>query len=279
MPRIPNLDAYWETRRTAVFADGLRRSLKRIRWINAAVSAVMSTRRGTDTYLLGLVRHLGLESILDVACGEGHAALATECETYGADIAGAPLDRAKLLGYREAFTYRGPDYRINLHKRVDAVTAIMVNAHVPFEILCAVLSEGAKHLKDQGYLILVAECDNDGASYAFLRKVNRSGFDALVAAMGHFFLEPEDDLLAKIKRAFPEFELYSRTPIVGSIVPYLQYRHALTRRDATTRVEQLGAFAFDALGGIANRVQLAGSDARGKSFLVGFVLKKRAALS
>jgi SAM-dependent methyltransferase len=274
MSNQPDIDAYWNTRTATAFAGGVRRTLKRVRWVNAVVSAVMSTRRGADTYLLSLVQTLGLSSVLDLACGEGKAALATECEAYGADIEGAPLEQAKLLGYKQTFTYCGPEYRIALDRQVDAVTAIAVNAHIPFDIFAAILREGIRHLSVGGYVIILAELDNRGASYELLRRVNRSGFTALVNAMGHFYLEHEDQLLAKLGDEFGELELHSRTAVVGSLVPYLQYRHALTGGDAETLAEHAFAFLFDAAAGLANRAQLAVSEARGSSFMVGLVFRK-----
>ena len=93
--------------------------------------------------------------------------------------------------------------------------------------------------------------------------------------MGHYFLEREATFIAKLMTAMPDFELVSRRAIVGSFVPYLQYRHALTLADATTRAEQALAFGFDVALGLVNRAQLAADEGVGKSFLVGFVLRER----
>ena len=268
-------DDYWATRRAPIRAEALRRRLKRITWVNAAVSTIMSTRRGSDTFLLQTIKEFGLRSVLDVACGEGNAALAAGCRTSGADIDGAPLGRARRLGYERTFTYRAPQYDIGLSEEVDAVTAIAVNAHVPFQTLQSILAAGARKLRPGGVIVIVAECDNEGLSYKMLRRVNRPGFDSLVNSMGHYFLESESSFLRKLLAAMPDFDLHSRQAIVGSFVPYFQYRHALTLRDAATRTEQAAAFGFDALFGMVNRAQLAFSDAVGASFLVGIILHKR----
>jgi SAM-dependent methyltransferase len=270
----PKRDDYWDSRKPTPRFQSIRQRLKRSERLNMLASWILSTRRGDEVFLLRTVRQLGLRTVLDVACGPGKAALATACETYGVDIPGAPLDVARALGYRATLTYEPPRFDFKLDREVDAITAIALNAHIPFDALVSILRSSLRYLKRGGYVVILAELDNRGVSYELIRRWDPSSFEGLVKAMGHAYFESEDSFLGKLGSALPELQIQARTAIVGSALPYLQYRHALTGSDPRTLGEETLACVFDGVVGLLNQLQLAFTDAKGKSFMVGITLRR-----
>ncbi len=272
-PDPPRDVDYWDVRKPTQRFRSLRRRFKRSEPLNLFASWILSTRRGDEVFLLRTVRRLGLRTILDVACGPGKGALATSCETYGVDIPGAPLDAALSLGYERTFAYEPPCFDFQFDKKVDAITAIALNAHISFDAFASILRSSLRYLRSGGYVVIIGEFDNHGLSYELLRRWDPSGFSGLVHGMAHYYFESEDSFLRKLERAFPELEIEARTAIVGSILPYLQYRNALTGGDPHTLLEESVACVFDGMMGLLNQLQLALTEAKGKSFAVGITLR------
>jgi hypothetical protein len=211
--------------------------------------------------------------VLDVACGGGKACLGPPFETIGVDIDGAPLESALGYGYKTVLTYSPPNFKIALDAKVDAVTAIALNAHIPFTTLEAILRGALGTLKPSGHLLVLAELDNDGLSYRLMRALSPDGFSFLVNAMAHYHLENEASFVQRFRTAFPDLELVAREPLVGSLVGFQQPFVAAFRRDLRTPLEHATALGCDVLAGLVNRVETSIWDSVGGCFLVAYLFR------
>jgi SAM-dependent methyltransferase len=273
MLRGMETEDYWGPR-SAQRLDGLRRRLKANRTILLAASWVLSTRRSDELWLSRVLTRVGARRVLDVACGGGKACLGPPFVTTGVDIDGAPIESAQRYGYANAVHYHPPEYRIDLPEPVDAVTAISLNAHIPFEAFQSILQSAIANLRPGGHVLLVAELDNEGLSYRLMRRFRPAGFRALVDGMAHYHLEEESAFVARMQAAFPALRLTDRQPLVASLVAFHQPFVSAFGRNMRTPLEHAIAFGYDVVAGLLNRAETTAFPARGRCFLVGYVFQK-----
>ena len=136
---------YWDARSVG---DGdslvrkLGRRLKSSRVGLGLLSFFLSSRVADEHFLRNVLRRYSPSSVLDVACGAGKPVLpANVDEVYGVDITGFPQHLAEQIGYKRAIAYDAPDYEFSLDTKVDLVTCINLNAHIPFDSLRRIQAE------------------------------------------------------------------------------------------------------------------------------------------
>ncbi len=194
------------------------------------VKFFISMRLGEDFFILEelrkkravqLIKSAPLK-VLDVGCGRGRDIAYLEAfDFYGVDIAGFPRDLALKKGYKAAESY---DSNLSIpftELFFDAAIIVNVNAHISNNAFIRLLSETKKKLKKDGIIIIIAELNNYGLSYDFMRKSSVRRFNKFVSCMDHTNLIMEDVFTSLLHEA--HLQICSKTIVMGQFLPLAQY--------------------------------------------------------
>jgi len=244
--------------------------LAKSKYILPLVDLVASLRTSDELFVLQeLKRRKHVRTVLDLAAGAGQDVLGRNFTAIGVDLPGAPIQRAFEKGYLDYKTYEA-DISFTLEYVVDAIVCINLNAHVDFSLLMKLIKNGEKFMREDGVIIMVNEYDNNGLSYARMRKKNYQSWKIMVERMDHNHLEYEQAFIDKM--AEEGFEELSRKVLSGHVLPHLHYRRF--RGDyAESRKSKLVSMVADVPLSLVNLLtrRTAGRD---KAFLVGHVFKR-----
>jgi cyclopropane fatty-acyl-phospholipid synthase-like methyltransferase len=185
------------------------------------------------------------------------------------DITGFPHDLAQQIGYKRAIAYDPPDYDFVLETKVDLVTCINLNAHIPFDSLERILRNALACLKDDGALVLIAELDNAGLSYSRFNDTRKK--NALVNGMEHYYFENKASFLAKLGSSFPDLTLVEERSL-AAITTLNQHYIYQTGKEPTSLTRGL-ILVGDMLAGPINSLYTR-IRPRCEAFLVAFVFQK-----
>ncbi len=228
----------------------------------------MSIRIGDERFIKNILKSLQVNTILDIACGAGKDILVDYSQNcIGIDIEGYPTELALKKGYKQALVYNAPDYSFKIDKEPDVITAINLNAHLPYSALEKILKMSIAISKKDAHLILINEYFG-GYSYE-KHFLNTSKKDALVNVMEHHFFEKEESFLAKLNNSFPNLKLIEREPLT-TIVSSIQYKYYFVKG------KQYPPFLFylaDMFLSLWNSAKIKFGKKSQSAFLVGYVFK------
>ncbi len=116
----------------------------------------MSIRIADERLIKNILKSLHGNTILDIACGAGKDILVDYSQNcIGND--GYPTELALKKGYKQALIYNAPDYFFKIDKGPDIITAINLNAHLPYCALEKILKMSIAVCKKEAHLILINE--------------------------------------------------------------------------------------------------------------------------
>jgi SAM-dependent methyltransferase len=269
--RMEAVKDYWAAR-PAKAASGFGAALKRSPITRGLMGFLFSLRAADEAFIARALK--GKRAVLDIACGSGKPVIPAIADyVAGVDITGYPKNLALSKGYTECAEYDPPGYEFSIGRQVDAVTAINLNAHIPFESYEGILRRALAFLRPGGTVIIINEYDNAGFSYRGMKR-NRAKFDRMVAGMEHWHLEKEKNFLAKLNQAFPEITRAERHPLVAGLLPSAHY-HAYSTEREPTRLETSIMLLADLPLSVLNSIQCRLFKGYDRCFLVGYVFRKR----
>ncbi len=263
---------YWTGRKitTSKIRELLIR-LKRNGGIIRLLSFFYSTKMANEHFVRSALNHGYIKNVLDIACGSGKHAVAAKY-AIGIDITGYPEDMARAKGYKELYCYCPPEYKIELKMKVDAIVLINLNAHICWDTFATILKNALPYLNKRGRVIIVNEYNNNGITYRLFRR-RPLKYSRLVNGMYHFHLEYENKFMDKILNTFQALKLNKRKPLIGGVVPFIQYYGYLFEKTPYKLLWYL-SMLFDIPLSMINNIQTALFPLYNKSFLVGYTFEK-----
>ncbi len=269
---IDNSKQYWTGRKiaTSKIRELLIR-LKRNGCTNRFLSFFYSTKMANEHFVRSALNHSYIKNVLDIACGSGKHAVAAKY-AIGIDIPGYPEALARAKGYKELYCYCPPEYEIELKMKVDAIVLINLNAHICWDAFAAILRNALPYLNKRGKVIIVNEYNNNGITYQLFKR-RPLKYSRLVNGMHHFHLEYENKFMDRILNTFQTLKLNKRKPLVGGVVPFIQYYAYLFGKTPYTLLWYL-SMLFDIPLSMINNIQTALFPLYNKSFLVGYTFEK-----
>ena len=209
---------------------------------------------------------------MDIACGWGVSFAGNpEVSFYGVDVKGFPKSLAMQNGYADAREYSDENQITYENDFFDVCTVINLNAHIPFSMYADLLTQAEGKLKPGGQLLIVAELDNQGFSYAMMRAINNNRLKEMVAGMDHtnFVFEREFDKFLSSQGVV----ITKKSTIWGNMLPLGHYTAWAFRKDPQG-VMRYPAFLIDAASSLLdNAFTTLGLGAQGRRFLVGYLGK------
>jgi SAM-dependent methyltransferase len=241
---------------------------------NPLVNLFLSLRLGNSLFLS---RHLsGLLAIkrpitvLDIGCGWGQNITRTgDVSFFGVDIKGFPREQALRKGYREALEYRDDGTIPYQSSFFDMIIMFNLTAHLPDPIFDRLLYESRRVARPGARLLIAAECNNTGFSYALMNKFSSRRLGAMIAGMDHKNFKYEDEMDKFLSERGLSIE--RKETICGHFLPFIHYWAFFFGTSPYRQLRYVSIFAdmiISAMNAVAGKLT---KNISGKRFVVGYV--------
>lgn len=266
--------AYWDSHKPGSKPSYQRFFAKSAILENPFIKLFFSIRLSNEIFLS---RHISLckagkqpVTILDIGCGWGQNFARTKnAFFYGVDIKGFPREQALRKGYREALEYNDDKTIPYQSSFFDMIIMFNLTAHLPDQIFAGLLDESRRCARPGAVILIAAECNNAGLSYAFMNRFSSHRLTTMISAMDHKNFKNENEMDEFLSEH--GLSIKHKETICGHFLPFIHYV-AFFFGIAPYRQLRYLSIAVDmiisVLNSVADKLTINKS---GKRFVVGYV--------
>jgi SAM-dependent methyltransferase len=234
----------------------------------------LSMRLGNEMFLARCLSQMSKATeaiaVLDIGCGWGqHLARAKNVSLYGVDIKGFPREQALRKGYVEALEYADGLKIPYQSSFFDMIIMFNLTAHIPDRVFTGLLQESRRLAKPGARLLIAAECNNAGLSYALMNGISPRRLGSMISAMDHKNFKNEKELDEFLSKQ--GLSIVGKETICGHFLPFIHYWTFLFGTSPYRQLRYLSIVADIMISALDSLAAKLTKNISGKRFIVGYV--------